>query len=138
MPGAAMRHRARKSRITGDRISPIDLFKVEVGKAAHQAGNVSARGLHLDRYRDRILVVFDDEHQRQPGIGGGVQGLPKFAFAGSAFAERNVGNLVAVELDVFELAVIARGLMSGFRMSGEITAGLGAAYGLQNLGSGRR
>ena len=36
-------------------------------------------------------------------IGGGVQRLPEFAFAGGAVAERDVGDFVAVERDVLEL-----------------------------------
>ena len=67
MPGAAMRHRAHEGGIAGHRVRSIYFFKVEVGEAADQAGNVSARGLHLDRHRDGISVVFDHENHGEPG-----------------------------------------------------------------------
>ena len=113
-----MRHRAHKSRIAGHRIGSIHFFKMEVGKAADQAGDVSARGLHFDRHRDGIPVVLDHKNHRKPGVGGGVQRLPELALAGGAFAQGNVGDLVAVEFDVFELPVVAGGFLGGIRMSG--------------------
>src|SRR5207245_4959590 len=107
--------------------------KLKVRKSSHQARDVSAWGLHFDRHRNRVSVVFHHENQWQPLVGRGVQRLPKLSFAGSSVAEGNIGDLVAMEHNVFILTVIARGLLGGFGMSGKITAGLGASYGLQNL-----
>ncbi len=58
---------------------------------------------------------------------------------GGAVAERDVGDFIALELHILELAVIALGLLRGLGMPGEIAAGFGASDGLQNLSArGRR
>ena len=136
--GAAMRHGAHESSVAGDGIGSIHFLEVEVGKTADQPRNVSAGGLYLDRHRDGIFVVLDHEDQRKPEIGSGVQRLPEFTFTGGAFAQGDVGNLVAVEFHVFELPVIARGFARRIGMSGVIAADFGTAHGLQNLRPGRR
>ena len=87
MPGAAVSHGAHKCRIARNRIRSIYFFKVEVGKATDQAGNASARRLHLDRHRDGIAIVFHDKDQRQPGISSSVQRLPELSLTGGAFAQ---------------------------------------------------
>ncbi len=119
-----------------DGIGAVDFFEMEVGEAGDQARNVAAGGLHFDRNGNRVLVVLHAENYRQAAVGGGVQRLPEFAFAGGAVAERDVGDFVALELDVLELAVIAFGFLRGVGMLGEIAAGFGASDGLQNLGAG--
>src|SRR5277367_3472459 len=109
---------------------------MEVREAGDQVRYVAARGLHFDRYRNRVSIILHTKNYRQPPVGGGVHRLPEFAFAGSAIAERNVGDFVAMKLNVLELAIIAFRLASGIRVPGEITASLGASHGLQKLGAG--
>ena len=112
---------------------------MEVGESADQTRNVAARGLHFDRHGNRVLVVLHAKNYWQAAVGGGVQRLPEFAFAGRAIAERNVSDFIALKLDVLELAVIAVGFLASLGMPGEIAAGFGASDRLQNLGArGRR
>ena len=71
-------------------------------------------------------------------VGCGVQCLPELTLAGGAIAQRNVGDFVAVEFDVFELPVVARGFFGGVRMRGQVAADFGAANSVQNLRPGGR
>src|SRR6202041_748271 len=90
---------------------------------------------------DGVAVILHAENHGQLAQSRGVHGLPELALAGGAVAERNVGYFVALERDVFKLAIIQRGLRRDFGRLGalrKIASGLGAAYGLQNLGSGGR
>ena len=109
---------------------------MEVREAGDEARNVAARGLHFDGHGNRISIILHAKNYRQAVVGGGVQRLPEFAFAGGAVAERDVGDFIAPELDILELAVIAVGFLRGLGMPGEIAAGFGASDGLQNLGAG--
>src|SRR3954453_22522617 len=101
----AMRNSSRHCAVADHGVSPIYFFKMEVWKTGNQARNVSPRSLHFDRHGDRITVVFDQEHDRQPEIGGRIHRLPEFAFTGSAVAERDVGDLIAVELYILDFAI---------------------------------
>ena len=134
--GAAVVGGAPESGVGDDGIGAVNFFEMEIGEAGDQARDVAAGGLHFDRNRDRVLVVLHAEDHGQAAVGGGVQRLPEFAFAGGAVAERDVGDFVALELDVLELAVIAFGFLRGVGMLGEIASGFGASDGLQNLGAG--
>ena len=67
------------------------------GNDSHQPRDVAAGGLHFDRHRDRVAVVFDEEEDRQLLGAGDVQRFPELAFARGAFAERDVDDLVGVE-----------------------------------------
>src|ERR1035438_6070071 len=136
--GAAMLGCAPESGIGDDGIGAVNFFEMEVGESGDQARDVAAGGLHFNRDRDRVLVILNAEDHGQTAVGSGVERLPEFTFAGSAIAERDVGDFVAVELNVFELAVIAFGLGGGVGMLREIASGFGATYGLQNLAPGGR
>src|SRR5277367_2569663 len=96
-----------KSKMAGYRISPVDLGEVEVWEICHQPRDIAAGSVDLNRDRDRIFIVFDDEQDRQPSIGGGVQRLPELPLAGRALAERDIDHFVGVEFDILELAIIA-------------------------------
>ena len=111
---------------------------MKIWEARDQSGDVSAGGLHFDGYRDGVPIVLDHKNDRKAGVGGGVERLPELAFTGGAIAQGNVGDLVPVEFDVFELPVIAGGLLGGMGMSRQIAADFGAADGVQNLGPGGR
>ena len=54
-------------------------------------------GLHLDRHRDRVAVVLDEEEHGQAPEAGGVQRFPELALARRALAERDVDDLVGLE-----------------------------------------
>src|SRR5437879_13212347 len=107
---------------------------MEIRKTGNQARNVSTRRLHFNRDGDGVTVVFYEKDHRQAQVRRGVHRFPKFAFAGSAVAKRDVGDLVAMELDIFELAVIAGEFLPGVRVKHVIAACLSTAYGVKNLG----
>ena len=54
------------------------------GKSREQLGDRAAGRVHLDRDRDRVPVVLDQEDDRKLEIGGGVERLPELALAGRA------------------------------------------------------
>ena len=133
---AAMRHCSRHCTVTDNWVSTIDFFEMKIGKARNQTRNIPARGLHFDRHRDRIPVVFDQEHDRQPQVRSRIHRFPEFAFAGGAIAERHIRDLVAMKLHVFEFAVIAAHLLPGVRMHHEIATGFSAPDRVKNLRAG--
>ena len=45
--------------ITRQHIRAVALFDVQVRESAHELRNAAAGGLHFDRHRDGIAVVFD-------------------------------------------------------------------------------
>ena len=69
----------------------------ESGEGRDELRDVAAGGLHFDRHRDRVAVVLDDVDDGQVAEAGGVERLPELAFARRAVADRDVGDLVAVE-----------------------------------------
>src|SRR5208282_2405033 len=111
---------------------------MKVGEAGDQARNVAAGSLHLNWHRDRVSVVFNTKNYRQAAVGGRIQRLPEFAFAGGAVAEGNVSDLVAAKLNILELTIVACALARGIRVGGKIAACFGAADCLQNLAAGAR
>src|SRR6202047_2821993 len=130
---AAMVSRAPEGGVSDDGVGAVNLFEMKVGETGDEARNVAAGGLHFHGHGNRVFVVLHAKNYRQAEVGCTVQRLPEFAFTGGAVAERDVGDLVALELDILELAVIAFGFLSSVGMPGEIAAGLGASDGLQDL-----
>src|SRR5712692_8704647 len=65
-----------------EEISAVDRIDMQPGKRSYQARYVAAWRLHLDRHRDRVAVVLDQEKDRQALGACGAQRLPEFAFAG--------------------------------------------------------
>ena len=106
---------------------------MKVGEIGDETRDVAAGSLHFDGDRDRVFVVLNAEEDGEAVVGGGVEGLPEFAFAGGAVAEGNVADFVAAELDIFELAVVAGGLGGGVGMAREVASGFGATDGVENL-----
>ena len=141
MSGACVGDCLGHRRIAGERVRAIDFGEVEVGEVRDQLGDVSAGSVDLDRGGDGVLVVLDDVDYREFGVAGGVERLPEFALAGGAFADRDVDDFVAVELDVFVVAIVvpsAFGLRTGgVGMAREVAAGLGAPHRVEALGRGR-
>src|SRR5580700_8760199 len=136
MAAAAMVRRAPEGGVSDDGVGAVNLFEMKVGEAGDEARNIAAGGLHFHGHGNRVFVVLHAKNYRQAEVGCTVQRLPEFALARRAVAERNVGDFVALELDILELAVIAFDFLGGVGMPGEIAAGFGASDGLQNLGAG--
>ena len=91
--GDGVRHRA----IAGQEVGAVDALDEQAGKRRDELRDVAAGGLHFDRHRDRVAVVFDEEDDRQLAEAGGVERFPELALARRAVAERDVGDFVAVE-----------------------------------------
>src|SRR5204863_6688502 len=98
--------------------------------------DVPARCLDFHRHRNRIPVVLDTEQNRQALVGGGVQRLPKLTLTRRAVAERDISNLIALKLDLFELAIVAMRASGGIRMPAKVASGLGASHSMQDLRPG--
>jgi hypothetical protein len=71
--GAAVGHGGLKGVEAGLGIGAVHLGKVEVGEVGHQAGDVAARRVHLDRSADGVAVVFHAEDDGELLVGGGVE-----------------------------------------------------------------
>src|SRR5437660_3078037 len=132
---AALIHRALHRRVAHHRIGAVDFLKMETREAGNQAGDVAPGGLYFYRNRNRVLVVLDYEHNGQLFVGSRVERLPELSLAGGAIAEGDIGDLVASEADILELAVIATRLLGGIGMIAQINSGFRASNGLQDLGA---
>ena len=130
--------RLLKCKIARHRIGAVDLRKVEVRKICYQPRDVPAGGVDLDRNRDCVFIVLDNKEHRQLGIGSGVERFPELPLAGRPFAERDINYLVAMELHILELPVVALALSRRFGMARKIPSRLGAAYRLKALSRRRR
>ena len=106
--GAAVGDGGLEGGKAGERVGAVDFGEMEVGEVSEQRRDVAAGGVDLDRNGDGVAVVFDDEEDGELEIGGDADGFPELAFAGGAIAEGDVDDFVAVEVDVLELAVVAR------------------------------
>ena len=136
--GAAVSDGAGEGGVAGAQFRAVYLFKMKIGKSAHQARDVAPRHLGFDRHRDRVFVVLHQKDQRQPPVGSGIQGFPELAFAAGTLAEGNIGELILVGDDVVELAIVADGFLGRRGMRRHVARDLGAADRLQNLRAGRR
>ena len=87
-------------------------------EALQQPRNAATRRLPLDRDRNGVLVVLDQEEHRKPFQAGGVHCLPELALAGCAVTGGDQRDLI-----VF-----------GIQVSGS----MGAAHSLKELGARRR
>ena len=76
-------------------VAAVHLHDVQPADAAHHLRD--RRGRLVGRaHRDRVAVVGDDVEHREVQTARGVERLPELAFGSRAFAERHVGELVAV------------------------------------------
>ncbi len=95
-PGRRFGQRLRRGR----EIAAVHLPPQKMRKPFQQPRDVAAGGLFLDRNRDRVVVVLDQEQQRKPIQAGDVHGLPEFAFAGGALAGGDQRHFVALRVQV--------------------------------------
>jgi hypothetical protein len=84
--------RPRQRVVRGDRIAAVHFLDPQAGEVAHQTRDVPAGSLRLDRHRDGVLVVGDQEQHRRFAQGGGVDRLPELPLAGRAVAAGDVGD----------------------------------------------
>ena len=108
MPRTCVRHRLHHRRIAGNRVCPVDLREVEVGKVRHQPRDIPPRRVRLHRSRNRVLVVLDHIHHRQLPIARRVQRLPELTLAGRSLPDRHIHHLVAVEAHILVVAIVAK------------------------------
>ena len=87
-------------RIGRQEIATIHFLLKEAGEAGHQRRNAGAGGLVFHRNRDSVAVIFDQEQNGQAVEAGGVQGFPKLALAGGAFAAGDQGDGIALGLRI--------------------------------------
>ncbi len=113
---AAVIRGALHGSVGDDRVGAVDLLEMEIREPGYQPRNVAAGSLHFDGHGNRVFVVLHAENHGQSPVGSRIQRLPEFAFAGRPVAERDVGDLIALELNILELAVIAIGLLRGLGM----------------------
>jgi len=66
----------------------------QIGKSFDQPRNASARRLALNRHRDRVAVVLDQEQHRQAPQARHVERFPEFPFAGRTLARGHEGDFV--------------------------------------------
>ena len=116
------------ARRLAEEIGAVDRIDVEAGKRSHQPGDVAARRLELDRHRDRVAVVFDQEQHRQAPQARRADRFPELAFARGAFAERGEHDFVGLEP--------RRAIGDGGDAAVD-DAGVGGADSVQDLGAGR-
>ena len=117
---------AGQRRIRGDRVAAIDFLDQQVGEVRDELRHRPTGCLHLDRHRDGVLVVLDQEEHRQLEVAGAVHGLPPFAFTRGAITGGDVDDLVP--LDRLVLQILDSGIAE---------PGFGAAHGLEELCSRR-
>ncbi len=111
--------------VRGERVAAVALLEVEVWEGLHESRDAAARGLHLDRDRDRVAVVLHEEEDGQLQVARGVQRLPELALARRPVADGYVDDFILLE----ELCPAPE---LGDEL--EAVAGLGAADRLQELG----
>ena len=121
----------------GDGVGAVDFGKMEIGEIFEQVRDVSAWRVDFDGDGDGVAVVFDDEEDGELEIGGDADGFPELTLGSGAFADGDVNDLVAVEIDGMELAVVAFVLLRGLGMLGQVERSFRAAYSLETLGRGR-
>ena len=97
------------------------------GKPVSELRDRAARRVDLDRHRDGVAVVLDQEDDRQLEVAGGVERLPELALAGGAVAGGAEHDLVALD------GLVAVGDALDLRVA---EPRLGAADGLEELGAG--
>ena len=123
---APLNHLSRGT-VAVDEIGAVALHDLQPGEAGEQPGDVASSGLHLDRDRDGVLVVLDDEKDRELEVTGGVEGFPELAFRG--------GSVTGGANDDF--VVRERGdVPAEPRQVGGAESGLGGAHGVEELGAG--
>ena len=95
---AHVRDRLAHRAVAGEVVGAVAAEHAQVREVLDDARDVAARRLHFDRDRDRVAVVLDEVQDRQLPGARRVERLPELAFAGRAVADRDVGDLVGLEL----------------------------------------
>src|SRR5258708_12307416 len=82
--------------IAGHGIGTVDFFEMEIRESRDQARDTSACGLHFDRHRDRIAVIFHTENYGQLPQSSRLHAFPELTFTRTAFPIRNVPHFAAL------------------------------------------
>ncbi len=94
---AAVLRRVAQRVVGLEKVGPVGLGDEEVRERAHELRDRAAGRVDLDRNRDRVAVVLDEEEDRQLEIARRRERFPELPLRGLAFAARDVDDLVAVE-----------------------------------------
>src|SRR6185312_8638451 len=105
--GAAVRGGFFKSAQAFDNVGAVNFREVEVREILDELRYAAAWSVDLDGHGNGVAVVFHHKDDRQLFIRGGVERLPEFALRGRSVAQRGVDNLIALELNIAPLAVVA-------------------------------
>ena len=119
-----------------DGVGAVDFFEMEMGERREKVRDIATGRVDFNGDRDGVAVVFDDEEHGELAIGGDADGFPELALGGCAFADGDVDDLVAVEVDGVELTVVGVfgiAWLCGFRMLREVERSLRTTDGLQAL-----
>ena len=93
---AHVRHRLPQRSVTGQKVRAVAAEYPQPGDALDDVGDVAAGRLHIDRNGYRVAVVLDEVEHRHLTGARRVDRFPELAFAGRAFADRHVGDLVGM------------------------------------------
>ena len=93
----APRHGLARGPVAFEQVGPVTLDDLQIREAGEQPRYVAAGGLHLDRDRDRVLVVLDQEQDGQLEVAGRVERLPELALRGGSVARGAEHDLVVRE-----------------------------------------
>src|SRR6185437_16004110 len=111
-----------------DDIGSVNLGEVEVVEILDELRDAAAGRVDFHRNRDGIAVVFNNEDDGKLLVRGGVERFPELALRGRAFADGDVDDLIALELNVAPLTVVAFVFLRGFGMAGEVASRLGTPH----------
>src|SRR5208282_6230792 len=116
-------------------ICAIALRDVEAWETPREFRDAAARSLHLDGNRNGVAVVFNQVEEGKFTSARGVQGLPEFAFTGSAIARGDVNDFVGLVADMLAERSFF-GLCQSLRMIPVIERGLRSTHSLDKLRAG--
>ena len=91
------RHGVADHAVAVDEVGAIAAEDFEVRERLDQLRDIAAGGLHFDRHRNGVAVVFDQVEHRHVARAGRVQRFPEFAFTRRALADRDIGHLVRMK-----------------------------------------
>ena len=98
LPRAHVRDGVAQRPVAREVVGAVAAERPQAREVLDEARDVAAGRLHLDRDGDGVAVVLDEIEHRQLPRARGVQRLPELAFARRAVADRDVGDLVVVEV----------------------------------------
>ena len=132
---------APKCTVTGRRIGAVDFLEMKIRESRNQTRNAASGGLHFHRHRNRVAVILHAENYGQLVQRSGIHRFPELTFTGGAVAQGNVGDFIAAETHILEVAIVGFFVtlrsrdFDSFRMLRKVSSALRASHRLQNLRS---